>query len=198
MITPELARINLALFARFPSAISWGVYNRRYIAGTKTWSQHAWGNAVDISNRAGTNRYNLLDTIHGWALDQRVQGWLPIGTILWRVPAHFDHIHLEAKPKRTGNPPYPSSVSPVLDVIAELGAQGAYVRLAQIALNEARRRNTGAWPELTVDGRYGPLMQLAVSAYQTAAGIAGTAGVTAGKLDSRTAWALAEYTRPDA
>lgn len=183
-----------AVLDRFDGAVSWGIYNRRYIAGTRTWSQHAWGNALDISNAGGIAstlypRMAYLDHVYGWLMGKRDE--LPIGSILWRVPAHFDHIHLEGRPKQYGTPPAPGSVATMLDVIAELGSSGPWVARYQADLNRARNRNPGAtWPILVVDGRYGPLMKAAVTGYQLASGIAGTAGVTLGVLDSRTALTL--------
>lgn len=58
-MTPSVQTIYTALEAEFgkgkyfqdPGAAEWthmGWYNRRKIAGTDIWSQHAWGNALDI------------------------------------------------------------------------------------------------------------------------------------------------------
>ncbi len=54
VITPAIRRVNRVLMrtraARFVDHA--GVYNCRRIAGSTTWSQHAWGNASDIFPRA--------------------------------------------------------------------------------------------------------------------------------------------------
>ena len=198
MITPALGVLAPAILDRWPGAVSWGVYNRRYIAGTRIWSQHAWGNAIDVSNFGGIAaelypRFAYLDRVYEWLKAKRDE--LPIGTVLWRVPAHFDHIHVEGLPKQYGSPPASGTVAVMLDVIAELGSSGPWVARIQADLNRARNRNAGArWPILVVDGRYGPLTAEAVAGYQTAAGIAGTAGVVAGVLDSRTAITLTRET----
>jgi hypothetical protein len=80
-----------------------GVYNRRKIAGSQTWSQHSWGNAWDIGVRSWS--MDDGDRLVAWLRKERDSGQLPIGLILWRVKDHFDHIHVEGKPKWTGVPP---------------------------------------------------------------------------------------------
>jgi hypothetical protein len=52
-------------FARFPGAVDLGVYNCRPIAGSSTWSQHAYRNAQDIGFRGGENG-PLGDRIVAW------------------------------------------------------------------------------------------------------------------------------------
>lgn len=101
MDTPGNGRIDLihsALFARFPSLESWGICNCRHIAGSTIWSQHSWCNAEDVHASVAT-----MDAAASWLESKR--GELPIGTVLWRVRDHFDHIHYEADPKMTGVPP---------------------------------------------------------------------------------------------
>jgi hypothetical protein len=197
IITPAVTEISAALFDRFAGlVVSWGIYNRRPIAGTLTWSQHSWGNAEDISNAAGTSRMSTLDSVYRWMVAERSAGRLPLGTILWRVRDHYDHIHYEGLPKQFGTPPL-SGVTK-MDVIAELGAVGRWVAPFQVALNEAKVRNGGAWPTLVIDGRYGADTKAAVHGYQAAAGLIGITGTVAGVLDSRTAILLAEFMRPDA
>lgn len=108
MITPAAARIKAALDTAFAVELargdlwSGGIYNRRKIAGSKTWSQHSWGNALDLMTRDLATG----DRVRAWLRSNAL--WLPVGTVLWRVPAHFDHLHIEGKPKRRGVPPVES------------------------------------------------------------------------------------------
>lgn len=84
---------------------NWGVCVRRYIAGTTTWSQHSpWpqdsceSNAIDY----GGSMY-LLDQVFRYTQRLKAQGE-PVGTVLWRVSGHWNHLHLEAEPHRPGWP----------------------------------------------------------------------------------------------
>ncbi len=47
-----------------PGTTGRGIYNRRYIAGTTTWTQHSWSNAVDLGWLYGVKQqqkvYNFL------------------------------------------------------------------------------------------------------------------------------------------
>lgn len=105
MTTGEVARIRTAIERAFADDFtarrmwSGGVYNRRKIAGSQTWSQHAWGNAWDVM----VADLATGDRLRAWLRQNRL--WLPVGTVLWRVPAHYDHLHIEGKPKRRGVPP---------------------------------------------------------------------------------------------
>lgn len=87
---------------------NWGFCVRRFIDGTSTWSQHApWpdgpggtgANAVDIRARS----YSEGDHIRNILVGMRTNGF-PVGTVLWRVAGHYDHVHAEGAPKRTGSP----------------------------------------------------------------------------------------------
>jgi hypothetical protein len=136
LITPSLAQIKRITESAWAQDFDngtyrqWGVYNRRVIAGTSIWSQHAWGNAWDIgcSGVAG-------DRLAGW-----FRAELSVGTILWRVKDHFDHIHVEGLPKRTGIPPINTGAEEEMELIKHI----------QRALNAA-----GLTPPLKVDGVWG-------------------------------------------
>jgi hypothetical protein len=99
MITPSAERIKNEVRGRWPN-VAFQVYNVRYIAGTRTWSQHSWGNALDIFGTVAE-----MDEIALFLESRKSAGLLPIGTILWRVRDHYDHIHVEGTPKMTGTPP---------------------------------------------------------------------------------------------
>ncbi len=87
---------------------TWGWCVRKNIAGTSTWSQHCpWPdgpggpgcNAVDIhpsSMAEGDRMFRILAEMRG--------DGFPVGRTLWRVADHFDHLHQEGAPERTGTP----------------------------------------------------------------------------------------------
>lgn len=87
-----------------------GIYNRRNIAGTSTWSQHAWGNAIDIVIGSTTNVLNSelaqakMDMMAGWTAANH--NALRVATQLWRANAdHMNHMHVDFWPQGTGTPP---------------------------------------------------------------------------------------------
>lgn len=193
MGTPALDQIRKALWAEYAGTtlVSWGVWNRRPIAGTKTWSQHAWGNAEDVSSPTAKgldHRTELLDDVAAWLRGHRAI--LPIGTVLWQVKDHYDHVHYEAVPKMKGTPPKSSQgTGDAMDIVADLGDSGHWVRVFQEALNRQHAVQTSAgfgaaWPPdpLVSDGRFGPKTAEMVRAYQAAS----QAPVTkAGAIDTR-------------
>lgn len=86
----------------FPAVGLGGIYVCRYIAGTSSLSQHAYGNAVDLMGSAG-----LLDSVARWQYGLARKGWLPLSQLLWRghdwfsgasVYDHYNHIHDSGKP----------------------------------------------------------------------------------------------------
>ncbi len=110
--------------AKIASRISFGsVFSCRKIAGTDVWSQHAWGNAVDLFPKA--DKYN--DDIANAAVTQATKRtWANRGRKLdlSNVIDHLNgriwtpgtgwheyngtvgpHVHVEAAPIKTGVPP---------------------------------------------------------------------------------------------
>lgn len=81
--------------------LNWGIKVCRYIGDSWTISQHAYGNALDVhptSMVSGDHIFNLLrDAKAG-------EGANHIGTVLWRVSGHYDHLHIEGNPALTGSP----------------------------------------------------------------------------------------------
>jgi hypothetical protein len=75
-------------------------FNCRPIAGTSTYSQHAWpgGNARDIFGPTW-----MLDRVAAHLRDRRVR--FGIKTVLWRVKGHYDHVHADMWPTGYGRPP---------------------------------------------------------------------------------------------
>ena len=85
-----------------------GITNCRKIARTNTYSQHSWGNALDIYHKDfgySTNRKHQawLDEVHRWIKTYFDE--LSIRTLLWRVRDHYNHIHADPWPKGYSTPP---------------------------------------------------------------------------------------------
>lgn len=110
MITTAIERIRTAVVKEYPLVASLGIYNRRYKRRRKEWSQHAWGNAWDItypSSMDKTEGRAYLDRVFTFLVASRATKALPIHYIIWRAKDHYDHIHVVGEPKRTGTPPLP-------------------------------------------------------------------------------------------
>ena len=152
--TDECERFVRLLNARFPDVATMGIYNRRHIAGTYTWSQHAWGNAVDITSpanrkpRVAENELHMayLDEVYDWirANSQRLE----VRVILWRRASHWNHIHVDFYPRQTGTPP-------VLTGDPQEEAQvKEWIETVQASLNKAGYKGANG-KALTVDGILG-------------------------------------------
>jgi hypothetical protein len=76
---------------------NWGVFVCRRIAGSSTWSQHAYGNAVDF--HASTT---VMDAIAGYCRGESMRD--VVAQVLWKVPDHWDHVHVSGRPMHTGLP----------------------------------------------------------------------------------------------
>ena len=130
-ITPSVERI-CAVMQRTrvaKSIASGGVFNCRKIADSSSWSQHAWGNAVDLfpkgteyaeklarcraicngvvyqaTHRTKANRLRKLDVARVIDHENRRDwtpsaGWTPYGGNTGL------HGHVEGQPTKTGTPP---------------------------------------------------------------------------------------------
>ena len=92
--------------AQFPGVRNAGIDSCRKISGSSSWSQHAWGNALDIG--VGTNQA-LGDLVYQYLVRNKTR--FGLGTICWKSAggcdpaAHKDHVHVEGLPKRRGTPP---------------------------------------------------------------------------------------------
>lgn len=99
----------------YPTHLNFGWYNCRRVAGSTTWSQHAWGNAYDAG---GT--LNLVRTMGNALVAQAKRGALPIAQVIfdhqvWEpdtglrpyngVDPHTGHVHITARPQMPGTPP---------------------------------------------------------------------------------------------
>jgi hypothetical protein len=122
----------------------------------------------------------LGDQINAYLIQARAAGTLPIGTILWWVPSHFDHIHVEGQPKQTGTPPQTGGFIPplpdkeIFDMLApcSIGDEGEHVKALQIML-----WGTGFDPG-TIDKKYGPATSAALLACRKSVGSSATSGDT--------------------
>lgn len=134
--TREVARI-IRVLMRTPAAAfvhHAGVYNCRTIAGSSTWSQHAWGNAVDLfpqpkhtskrgyvdagearriianaivrnaTKRTRANRGRKLKVAEVIDHDGR-RIWTPSRGWYTYTGSRGNHVHVSGAPKRTGTPP---------------------------------------------------------------------------------------------
>lgn len=125
-ITPECAHFAFVVEQRsWPSRrrliAAGGVFNCRHIVGSTSWSQHAWGNAIDLfaafnkldliaenvvrqaTRKTFANRGRLVP-VHYIIVHHRVwtkeRGWHPFtGT------PHDTHVHVDFLPEREGRPP---------------------------------------------------------------------------------------------
>lgn len=97
------------------NVVSWGIVNCRKIAGSTSWSQHAWGNGLDIHAS-----FEVMRDLSEWLADEAKAGKLDIAQILfnsrvwtpsegWRTAnlstPHTDHIHVSGSPMKEGTPP---------------------------------------------------------------------------------------------
>ena len=113
--TDPLKEIHLAYFERFPDHESWGIFNCRPIAGSSSWSQHAWGNAEDFSDggvaaaeaqrwfNENTSRLPIAEVIgRGRIWTKASQGFRALSP---SANQHHDHWHVSADPLGDGSPP---------------------------------------------------------------------------------------------
>jgi hypothetical protein len=164
--TPPIAQLIEEVYRAFPTAYSLGTYNRRKIAGSTRWSQHSWANAEDV----GVGSLELGDSVFRWLEQNAVRlnlrhfsGWRPG---LWRIPYHYDHLHIEGLPTKTGTPPLGGGYTPISvpegDDMLQRGDSGPDVAKFQDALNDV---GFGGEP-LVADGDYGGLTSAAVASTQ--------------------------------
>ena len=103
-ISPALRKLADAVWAEFGSNKSLhnlGVHVCRKIAGSSSWSQHSWDDAIDIGigsdMKLGDDIYRFLKKNEG--------KFGPYYETIWREPSHWDHLHWSLAPAHTGTPP---------------------------------------------------------------------------------------------
>jgi hypothetical protein len=94
--TPNVQTILDGVVAEFPQ-VRHGAWACRRIAGTITWSQHSWENAVDIFVSP-----ILGDQVYSFIREEYAEH---VKVILWRVKNHFDHVHVDPWPTGIATPP---------------------------------------------------------------------------------------------
>jgi hypothetical protein len=97
--TPAVKNLIKPLWDEYPQLASWGVFNCRRISGSSSWSQHAWADAIDL--HAPTMAYG--DQVNRWLNANK--GRFNLTRVLWRVAGHYDHLHVDFDPDRSGTPP---------------------------------------------------------------------------------------------
>lgn len=80
-----------------PNGEYWGGYVcRRASHNASIWSTHAFGEAIDW-HRSSMEKGDAIKSELKRKFGNRV-------TVVWRSTAHFDHLHIEVDPSRTGDP----------------------------------------------------------------------------------------------
>lgn len=99
---PAIVKVWAAVYPTFHTRItSNGVFSCRRVnfePAPAPWSYHAWGQAWDIAGASST-----LDALYAFLNARRSQ--LRIQELLWRVPNHYDHLHVAAGVDRSGQVP---------------------------------------------------------------------------------------------
>lgn len=139
------------------AGLTYQVFNCRRIAGTSSWSQHAFANAVDIFGQE-----RVLDEVARYARSRS-----DVRTVLWQVRDHYDHVHVDFHPKGTNTPPCaggtggPTPADPTgewpLSMMTTLrkGMRHPHVALFQTILNGTSEIENRKWPHVNVDGAFG-------------------------------------------
>lgn len=170
-------------------------YARRYISGTRTWSNHAWGLAVDLNALRNPQNYKLITELDSkwvqWILVGKYKGLIKWGgtyTTAKKDPMHFEFIGTPAQARqlaadlyRRNHPAKPAVPTarkknpyavPNFVVPFGRGAKGSKVQYVQWALG------------IKTDGDFGPATEAAVKKFQTSKKIRvdGVVGVGTGRL----------------
>jgi hypothetical protein len=112
--TDAIDRIYCTVVSRWRGVENWGICNCKRVAGSSTWSQHAWCNAWDIHHDSAAVMREIADflvanavpldvaeVIYDGRIWTRDRGWRAYGG----VNPHTNHIHVSGYPLKTGIPP---------------------------------------------------------------------------------------------
>jgi hypothetical protein len=115
MITKRCAKYRARLVKKFKNVTGVGIFNCRKVAGSDSYSQHAWGNAADIFGPQFVRA-----AIVKWSLGRWVRKHYHIHMIIhqetyWEYPSflprhyngipHSTHVHVDFLPYHEGIPP---------------------------------------------------------------------------------------------
>lgn len=104
-----LAKVYAEVKRKFPRVANSGIcrvcsLGLNAVAGAG-WSQHNYCSALDIdvpNVSSSSPRTAYGDKVYAWLVDNKQR--LGLEDILWRVPNHYDHIHIDLAPHLTGTP----------------------------------------------------------------------------------------------
>ena len=88
----------------FPGVSNFGINSCRHISGSTTWSQHSWGNALDVGCSG-----SLGNQVYAWAVKNKAA--INAEVICFQsmggcnAAEHQDHVHIDFAPHFTGTPP---------------------------------------------------------------------------------------------
>lgn len=98
------ASLYMSTITRVYGITSFGVTSVRYIAGTSTWSQHAYGNAVDTMC-AGDLLRNIAFFVDANRGALRIAHLLADPFFPSPLGDHYNHVHADFYPQYGGTPP---------------------------------------------------------------------------------------------
>jgi hypothetical protein len=137
-VTPKCQMIERAVTDAFPEA-QYGTFNCRHLNSNpvRPWSQHA---ASEPVYRYGSNALDIVHRDWGLSTNPTHQAWLDqvfaflsshrtaldLRQILWRVPDHYNHIHVDPWPKMKDQAWYtPPCKDGTLVVVYQNGTTGS-------------------------------------------------------------------------
>lgn len=147
----------------------WG-YSHRYIAGTRTWSKHAYGIAIDLNatrhpyGKRGT--FSLMQQSAIRLILSKCKGLIAWGGD-WRTPDDM-HFEVTGTPSAVAMWTRPGSpIPPTGRATIQRGSKGPLVIDVQQVLNRWYPRLT----PLVIDGDFGPATESRVKYFQARAGL---------------------------
>lgn len=158
---------------------TWG-YNCRFIAGTRTPSNHAYGRAVDLNSATNPWSYNFRSDIPPAVVNMWINhGFYWGGHYKKHDTMHFEYVgsfanigyyyrKLTGQPQPTPPPPAPTTCgSSTLARYPALksGARGTAVKVLQCELRQSGQ-------SISADGIFGPVTLAAVKSFQRSKGLA--------------------------
>lgn len=81
-----------------------GILVCRQIAGSSSWSDHAFGAGLDVGVKSAYRTKPFFDEVKAY-IEDLADGVAEIRYILSWTTSHYDHLHLSVGPKPSGTPP---------------------------------------------------------------------------------------------